>query len=95
MATTPIEELVSKAFHLSQRAPEDWNAFIAAFEQYTITLTKKLVSADLNILPHHQGQAVQAIYIFDQLANCRQTMQNADAKRNARKPVENAKWLSK
>ena len=93
-ATTKTEELVVAAFQLSQACPREWATFMSALDHYVADTIKKLMTAEPPVLPNYQGQAVQAQHIFNVLADCRKTVQNAEAKRNARKP-ETSSWPSK
>lgn len=89
------EELVNAAFRLSQASPTLWLEFLEAFDGYVADTTKKLVSAEPVNLANYQGQAVQALHIFNLFADSRKTVQNAEAKRNARRSVESPPWPSR
>jgi len=89
------EGLVVTAFQLSSAAPREWEEFIKAFDAYVAEAVKKLVASEPATLSNFQGQAVQAQYIFNLLADARRTVENVERLRKAKPAIEKTPWPSR
>ncbi len=95
MANTKVERLVYAAVNLSMAAPKEWEDFIKSFEDYSVDLNRRLLSAEAGNLSNAQGQAVQAAYLLQTLHDARKTTQKVENKRNHQKPNESKSWPSR
>lgn len=74
-------ELVMEAARLARNAPENWDRFLRAFQNYSTHTVQGCIQSPLDELPRAQGRAQATVRLFGILSECIASADKLEGKR--------------